>query len=156
MLIISLLAIYFQNIIRTWSVPSHIPLPLLYLRRVAPTGAQHPEGREVALTEAGPKAHCHLLWLKNTLGHDLTGFLQWLGKWFRLSIQWTWHGSQGELLWRCLLSYSCFSDILSYSHSFFFFFSVHHKTWSPVHILWWILTQARTCYISLTYIWPLT
>ncbi len=73
---------------RTWSVPSHIPLPPLYLRRVAPTGAQHREGRKAALTEAGPKASlCQLFWLKNTLGHGLAqaGFLLWLGKWSRLS-----------------------------------------------------------------------
>ena len=34
---------------RTWSVPSHIPLTPLYVRRVAPNGAQQQEGREAAL-----------------------------------------------------------------------------------------------------------
>ena len=74
------------NIIRfrTWSVPSnpsHIPLPPLYLRRVAP---------EAALN----RRLCQLLWLKYC-GHDPTGF--YYGKWIRLSIHWTWHGSQEEL-----------------------------------------------------------
>ena len=38
-----------ESYYRTWSVPSHVSLPPLYLRRVAPIGAQHREGREAAL-----------------------------------------------------------------------------------------------------------
>ncbi len=47
---------------------------------------------------------CQLLWLENTLAMIwLTGFHY--GKWLRLSIQWTWHGSQGELC--CSIYYEC-------------------------------------------------
>ncbi len=72
----------FHQNCRTWSVPSHIPLPTLYLRRVAPNGAQHREGREAALTEAGPKALPAPLTEKYS-GYDLTVTIH--GKWLRLS-----------------------------------------------------------------------
>ena len=62
---------------RTWSVPSHIPLPPLYLRRIALTGAQH---REAKAQQPLPA-----LLTEKYSGHDLTGFLLWLGKWLRLS-----------------------------------------------------------------------
>ncbi len=55
---------------RTWSVPSHIPLPPLYVRPVAPNGAQHQEGREAALNRSwaqGPasasSSDWKILWL---------------------------------------------------------------------------------------------
>ncbi len=63
---------------RTWSVPSHVPFSPLYLRHVAPNGAQHREGRKVALNSL-----CQLLWLKNTLAMIWLAFYN--GKWLRLS-----------------------------------------------------------------------
>ena len=74
--------------IRTWSVPSHIPLPPLYLRCIAPNGVQQPK-----LPKAQSQGLCQLLWLKGWPWSDWLLIME-SGSDF---LRWTWHGSQGEL-----------------------------------------------------------
>ena len=60
-------------ICRTWSVPSHIPLPPLYMRHVAPNGAQHQDGREAPLNRSWVEAPLTEKYSR----YDLTDFLLW-------------------------------------------------------------------------------
>ena len=71
---------------RTWSVPLHIPLPPLYLRHIVSKGAQHQEGRKAALNQSWASP------ARQPLPAPLTE-----KKSGSLFLQWTWHGSQGEL-----------------------------------------------------------
>ncbi len=65
------------NLHRTWSVPSHIPLPPLYLRRVALNGVQHRECRGAALNLSWKAQPLPAPLTEKYSGHDLTGFLLW-------------------------------------------------------------------------------
>ena len=84
-------------------ISSLTPLYHVYLRRIAPAGAQHREDREAALNRNWE--HAGSFDLKYS-GYDLdlAVFLLWLGKWLWLStVDLTWLSGRYQDRWSCAI-----------------------------------------------------